>query len=541
VISDGSAADETFPISEGSALIPGNTLAISMGYGSITTTVFSGVINAQGLEVTKNGPSRLVVEATDKAMVMTLARANAVFQNITDSDLCSKLISTAGCSPKVTGTSTTHEAIVQYYATPWDLVVLRAQANSMVVTVSDGTVTVAPPNTSASPVLTLTFGQSILDFRAEMDAATQYSSGAIQSYAWDSSTQALAQSTSASSSVSTPGNISSSTLAGVFGVSTYLQQTGGEMLAAELTDWSSAELMKSQLSKIRGQARFQGSALAVPGCMVTLAGLGARFNGNAYVSGVYHRLLDGLWTTTVDIGLSPNWFAATAPLVAAPNASGQLPPINNLQTGIVKQIDSDPDGEFRVLVTLPLLQATDGVWARFGSFYASNGIGSNFYPETGDEVVLGFLNGDPRYPVILGSLYSKANPPPYPPTTGGPGAPNDTKSFMTKSKCHIDFVESDPQILITTPAKQSITINDKTKSITIADANSNTITMDSSGITLKSGSDITLTATGSIKMTANADVNITASASLAIKASASAQFTCDGPVQVKGATVALNP
>jgi uncharacterized protein involved in type VI secretion and phage assembly len=229
------------------------------------------------------------------------------------------------------------------------------------------------------------------------------------------------------------------------------------------------------------------------------------------------------------------------PLVAAPNASGQLPPINNLQTGIVKQIDSDPDGEYRVLVTLPLLQATDGVWARFGSFYASKGIGSNFYPEIGDEVVLGFLNGDPRYPVILGSLYSKANAPPYPPTTGGPGAPNNTKSFWTKSNMHIDFVESDPQMLLTTPAKQSICINDKAKSITLTDANGNTVTMDSSGITLKSASDITLTASGSIKMTAGADVNITASASLAAKASASAQFTCDGPVQIKGATVALNP
>lgn len=541
VISDGSAADEDFPISDGSSLIPGVTLEIAMGYGSSTTTIFSGVIHRHGLEVTQNGPSRLVVEATDKAMAMTLARANAVFQQMTDSAICEKLISGAGATPKVTGTSTTHEAIVQYYATPWDLVVMRAQANSMVVTVAAGTVTIAPPNTSGSPVLTLTFGQSILDFRADMDASTQYSSGAIQSYGWDPGTQALAQSSSASASVTTPGNISSSTLAGVFNVSSYIQQTGGEMLAAELTDWSSAELMKSQLSKIRGQVRFQGSALVTPGSMVTLAGLGDRFNGNAFVSGVHHQLREGLWRTTVDIGLSPDWFAETAPRVSSINASGQLPSMNNVQTGIVKQIDQDPDGEFRVLVTLPLLQASEGVWARFGSFYASNGIGSNFYPETGDEVVLGFLNGDPRYPVVLGSLYSKANPPPYPPTSGGDGAPNNIKSFMTKSKMHIDFIESDPQILITTPGNQSISINDKTTSITVTDSNGNSITLNSSGITLKSASDITLNATGSIKMTANADVNISASASFATNASASAQLSCDGPVQIKGATVALNP
>lgn len=543
VISDGSAAEETFPISETSALIPGVALAISIGYGSSLTAVFTGVIHRQGLEVTVECPSRLVVEATDKAMAMTLARQNAIFQNVTDSAVIEKLIGAAGLSAKVSSTSTQHESIVQYYASAWDLMILRAQANGMVVTVADATVTVALPDTGASPVLTLTYGQSVLDFRADMDAASQLSASAIQSFAWDPSTQALATSGGASASVTTPGNISSSTLAEVFDVSAYWQQTGGEMQAAELTDWSSAELLKSQLSKIRGQARFQGSALVTPGSMVALAGLGARFNGNGFVSGVHHRLAEGLWRTTVDIGLSPAWFAATAPNVPAPGASGQLPPVNNLQTGIVKQIDQDPDGEFRVLVTLPLLQAAEGagLWARFGSFYASNGIGSNFYPEIGDELVLGFLNGDPRYPVILGSLYSKANAPPYPPASGGDGAPNNVKSFMSKSKLHIDFVENLPELLIATPGKQSLSLNDKTPAITITDSNGNSVTMDGSGITLKSASDITLTASGSIKMSAGADVAISASASLTASASASAKLSADGQMQISGATVALNP
>lgn len=544
VISDGGAALQDFPISDSANFIPGTALVIQLGYGSSQTQVFSGVIHRQGLEITQNGPSRLVVEATDKAMAMTLARSNALSQNMTDSAIISKLIgNVSGLTPKVTSTSTSHEAMVQYYASDWDFMVSRAEANGMVVMVDAGTVTVAPPDTSTSPVLSLTFGVSILDFRAEMDASTQYSASAIQSYAWDPGTQALVQSSSASSSVSTPGNISSSTLAGVFGVATYLQQSGGQMISGELTDWSSAELLKSQLSKIRGQVRFQGSALVKTGTMVTLAGLGDRFNGNAWVSGVHHRVSEGLWYTTIDIGLSPNWFAATADNVVAPGASGQLPSINGLQTGVVKQIDQDPDGEFRVLVTVPILQdaSGNGVWARFGSFYASNGIGSNFYPETGDEVVLAFLNGDPRYPVVLGSLYSKANPPPYPPQSGGEGAPNNTKSFMTKSKLHIDFVESDPSMLLATPASQSIKIDDKAGSIVITDKNGNSITLDSSGITLKSASDITLTASGSIKASASANVNIAASAQLQVTASASAQISADGPMQIKGATVALNP
>lgn len=542
VVTDGSAADETFPISETAALIPGAALTIALGYGSTQTQIFSGVIQRHGLETNVNSPSLLVVEATDKAMAMTLARNNAVFQNITDSALCTKLIgNVSGLTAKVSSTSVTHESIVQYYATDWDLMVMRAEASGMVVMVAAATVTVAAPNTSNSAVLTLTWGDSILDFKAEIDAATQLSASAIKSFAWDPGTQKLLQSSTASASVSTPGNLSSSTLAGVFGVSNYYQQSSGALLDSELTDWSSAELLKSQLAKLRGEVRFAGSALAVPGCMVTLAGLGARFNGDAWVSGVHHHLEGGWWRTTCELGLAPGWFAASAAQITAPGASGQLPPANNIMVGTVKQIDSDPDGEYRVLVTLPLLQATDGVWARFGSFYASNGIGSNFYPEIGDEVVVAFLSGDPRYPVVLGSLYSKANPPPYPPVTGGAGAPNDIKSFTTKAKMRINFTESDPSILITTPASQSIKIDDKNKNVVVTDVTGNTITMSESGIKIDSPKDITISATGSISMSAGTSFDIKAGTSLSTKASTSTQVNCDGPIQIKGATVALNP
>jgi len=542
VVTDGSAADETFPISETAALIPGAALTIALGYGSTQTQIFSGVIQRHGLETNVNSPSLLVVEATDKAMAMTLARNNAVFQNITDSALCTKLIgNVSGLTAKVSSTSVTHESIVQYYATDWDLMVMRAEASGMVVMVADATVTIAAPNTSNSAVLMLTWGDSILDFKAEIDAATQLSASAIKSFAWDPGTQKLLQSSTASTSVSTPGNLSSSTLAGVFGVSNYYQQSSGALLDSELTDWSSAELLKSQLAKLRGEVRFAGSALAVPGCMVTLAGLGARFNGDAWVSGVHHHLEGGWWRTTCELGLAPGWFAASAAQITAPGASGQLPPANNIMVGTVKQIDSDPDGEYRVLVTLPLLQATDGVWARFGSFYASNGIGSNFYPEIGDEVVVAFLSGDPRYPVVLGSLYSKANPPPYPPVTGGAGAPNDIKSFTTKAKMRINFTESDPSILITTPASQSIKIDDKNKNVVVTDVTGNTITMSESGIKIDSPKDITISANGSISMSAGTSFDIKAGTSLSTKASTSTQVNCDGPIQIKGATVALNP
>jgi len=552
VISDGDPAEGAFPISETAALIPGAKLSIGLGYGTDTQPVFSGVIYRQGLQVHQNGPSRLVVEATDQAMAMTLARSNAIFTETTDSAIITKLIEdTPGLSAEVSGTPENATPVVQYYASNWDLMLIRAQLNGMVVTVDDSVVTVAAPKTSTSPVLILTYGVSILDFQAEMDAATQFKAAAISSYAWDPAEQKLAKSGSATTSVEAPGNISSEDLAKVFGISAFPQQTAGTLAAPDLTQWSSAELMKTRLAKIRGTVRFQGSVLARTGAMVTLEGLGDRFNGEAYVGGVHHHVsADGKWVTTVEIGLSPDWFSATALEVQAPPAAGQLPAVANLQTGLVLKTDGDPAGEFRVQVQLPLLQAgSEGLWARLGSFYASNTFGAEFYPEVGDEVVVAFMNGDPRFPVIVGSLYSKKNPPPV-----TPDAKNNQKAIVTRSKLRLDFFEDLPSVKLSSP-KQSIELDDKAGTITIKDANKNTVTMSSSGITLDSDTKITLTAKTDIAITAQGSLSLTGKtgvniAGLDIKANADMSFaaqgageaklTSDGILTIQGSLVKIN-
>ena len=95
-------------------------------------------------------------------------------------------------------------------------------------------------------------------------------------------------------------------------------------------------------------------------------------------------------------------------------AAGVLPAVDGLQIGVVLKLDADPAGEYRIQVNVPVLEAqTEGVWARLLSFYASNGFGQYCVPEVGDEVILGYLNNDPCYPVILGSVYSSKQKPAY--------------------------------------------------------------------------------------------------------------------------------
>ncbi|HEY0406173.1 MAG TPA: type VI secretion system tip protein VgrG [Pyrinomonadaceae bacterium] len=551
VIFDGSAAESNFAISSLKTFLPGNKVEISVGYHSQESIIFKGVIVKQGIEISQSQASKLNVDLTDESIKMTLARKTTLFEKIKDSDLIGKLIANNGLAKDVASTNVVYEEIVQYYASDWDMMLTRAELNGFVVTVDAGKVTVKAPDTQQTAVLGVEYGDSILDLQAEMDAATQFASSAIKSYAWDFATQQLIESGPGTVSVKEPGNVSSAELAKVFNVNPFTQQTGGSIEKTAAQDWSSSELLKSKLSKIRGSVRFQGSSLVKTGKTIELSGLGDRFNGTAFISGVHHNIHNGVWMTNVSFGLSAQWFAADAPHLSAPGASGQLPPVKGLQTGIVKQVAKDPANEFRVLVSLPLLQDdSKGVWARLGTFYASNKFGAVFYPEVNDEVIVAFMNEDPRYPVILGSVYSKKLPPLYPPDDK-----NTRKAITTSSLLEITFDDKDRIIQIKTPNKQTITLDDKAAEISIKDSNKNTVTLSKSGISLDSASDIKITAKGniSIQATGNLDLNAKGNATMeglqvahkaqtkfSANGTATAEVTASGMLTIRGAMVKIN-
>ena len=280
------------------------------------------------------------------------------------------LISTYGLSRQTSPPTTVeHEAIVQFDATDWDTLLTRAEMNGMIVIIDAGKVSVKPPETSGVAALQVTYGESLIELRAEIDAVSQYAASAVKSVAWDSATQALIESSgSASATVTEAGNVTSDTLAKVLGVE---QLRAGDWRALsqqeDLTAWSSAELLRSKLAKICGQVRFQGSALAKTGTMIALAGARRPVQRERVHQRRPSQRRDGNWLTTVDFGLPAGWHAQQRPAAFAA-AAGHLPPIRGLQTGVVKQIHEDPAGAFRILVTLPLVQGgTNSVWARLAS------------------------------------------------------------------------------------------------------------------------------------------------------------------------------
>jgi len=548
-ILDGSASAEDFSISDSDDFIPGNAVTISAGYHGQNTTVFTGIIIKHGIKIKRNGSSLLVIECRDKALKMTIGRKNAAYQNKADSDVISDIIASYGLDKSIEATTPVLPEIVQYYASDWDFMLSRADANGQIVMVDQGKITLKKPDTSSQPVVVVRYGESMLDMDAVIDARNQLS--AVKSISWDMKTQALLEADGVDPALSLAGNLSSKTLAAIVAPASFQLQSTVPLTKDDLQNWANASFMRSQLSKITGTISFQGSALVVPGVMLQLDGLGNRFAGNAFVSSVTHSIEAGDWLTEAKLGLSPDWFAETQLNVMAAPASALLPGVQGIQIGTVVQIHDDPGSEFRALIKVPLISSDSvGIWARMAHPYASSKAGIFFYPEVGDEVVLGFLNDDPRYPVILGSLFSSAKEPPF-----VPDEKNTNKAIVTNSQLKITFDDVNLVTSITTPKNNSIVLSEKDEKLTITDQNKNTITMSADGIVIKSCKDVKITAPGDITLQADGNINAKATANVSISgmevsAKASTQATvhgdgmaelsASGNVTVKGAMVMIN-
>ncbi|MCD9019678.1 type VI secretion system tip protein VgrG [Parachryseolinea silvisoli] len=550
VLLDGDTTTGTFEASESDDFVPGKKIEISLGYHSTNETVFKGIITAQSIKVRSRVNqlvSQLTLQCMDEAVKLTVGRKSKYFKDKKDSEIISSILTEAGITKKVDATTFAYKKMVQYDCTDWDFIVSRADVNGFIAICNDGTLEVTAPVLSGTADLAVTYGIDIIDFAADLDA--QYQIDSVSSTAWDGTMLQVTTGTSAEPSVNAHGNITGKKLSEVLGSKVYTLQSAVPEDASVLKGWANAKLQQMRLAKIQGYVTFPGNAAPKLGKLLQLNSFGTRFNGDAFISGVHHTLEEGTWVTRVNFGLEPAFFTETKKILA-PAAAGALPAAPGLQIGTVKQIDQDTDGEYRILVDLPMVEATGiGIWARLSHPYATDGAGFYFLPEVSDEVVLGFLNEDPRFPVIIGSLYGKKKKPPY-----TPESKNNTKGFVSKSKLKLTFDEEKKSITLETPGGNKVILDDDGKSLTIQDQNKNKITLSADGIVFDSAKDVKFTAKGNfsidaIDLVANAkgDVNlagnnINAKAKLALLAQGTAQATlkASGQVEVKGGMVMIN-
>jgi Rhs element Vgr protein len=374
-----------------------------------------------------------------------------------------------------------------------------------------------------------------------MDAANQYK--AVEATSWDYSNQQLFKSETSSGSFKEPGNVPGADIAEAISPEKYLLHHSGHRLEQELQDWVNGTMLRSRLGKIRGRARFQGFDGVKPGDMVTIAGVGARFNGNAFVTAVKHDIGEGTWETNIQFGLDPTRYAEMHnDNMNDRQTAGLVGSIHGLQIGKTVQLQNDPDGQHRILVKLPVIDNNaQGIWTRVASLDAGDDRGAFFLPEIGDEVIGGFINDDPRDAVVLGMLHSSAKPAPI-----NAQDANHEKGFTTRSKMHISFNDQTKTIRIDTPAGNSITLDEQGTKIEIVDQNKNKLTMEPAGIKMESPAKIDIKAGTVLTLSAGTSLSI-GGPSIAVKADASvsvegatAKFAAQGPNVISGLPVKIN-
>jgi uncharacterized protein involved in type VI secretion and phage assembly len=166
-------------------------------------------------------------------------------------------------------------------------------------------------------------------------------------------------------------------------------------------------------------------------------------------------------------------------------------PMHGTYLGRVVSI-SDPDSHTRVQVRLYNAPSAVGdsdcaIWARVAVPFA----GMLYVPDVDEEVVVVFVGGDPRQPLVLGSLWS-----------GGRAAPDQfggdrVDRYVVKGKKGSlltikEDVDGQATITVQTPATDvSIVLNEQ-GSIQIQ-AGSNSVTLDSSGVTVTADQSVSVT------------------------------------------------
>lgn len=508
-IYDGDFTKQNFEGSESGTFDPGKEVEILAGHSTDKqASIFKGVIMEHGVALGARGGLTMTLYCYDPAISLTQGSKNRIFEKKKDSEAFSTIAGDhKGVSITCKATTVKHPMLVQYFSTDWDFILSRADANGYVAVIEEGKVDLGPPKTSESATVKVMLAKDLYDFDLRVNALFQADKAKAQ--AWSYADQKLVSGASAKPAEDAAGDLKGTKLKSVVNTKDYLLSSSAPLTEAELKAWASGVIQRQALSRLQGRITFTGTDKVKTGGTIELAGLGKHLNGVAYVAGIRHDLRSGSWRTTALLGLPPETHSQRHPQLSAPRASGLLPAVSGLHQGVVMKIDADPDGEARVQVAIATLDKDEvGIWARMTHYYATKKGGFFFMPEVGDEVILGFLNDDPRYPVILGSLYSSKIAPQY-----EADAKNETKAIVTNSELKIEFDEKKKQILIETPGGNSLTICDDDKKVEIADANSNTFTLDSKGITLESGKDITLKAAkGKIAMEAMNGVEIKAKA-----------------------------
>jgi uncharacterized protein involved in type VI secretion and phage assembly len=376
----------------------------------VESCIFRGVIVQQTLKMRRSHAELTLVLRHDLQKLFNSHRSQIFEQQDDAAIIGGLLLEQAIPLLGVTGMSMLHEQLVQFRCADWQFIRCRLMANGVWLFPSPDGVTIMPPLLSPVPEHVL-HQRAVLSDRdglieeSEWSFSEQYQPAQLTVSAWNSETQF---------------NDMTVAMPVPLGTQAFDASTGNQLNRnpwefnystplgiEEATTLARGLLLNLRSSSAQGDFIVEGATDYKLGQTLALQDFGLSFDGQGIITGVSHRISkEEGWRTVLSLGTDD----AIAQLKIVPRANG-------LHVGVVAPFMEDVGGLNRIRVRLPVLGETNNVlWARFSSPYASQMSGFCFYPEVGDEVVIGFFDQNPGYPVILGAMHNPVNRAPVSPS-----------------------------------------------------------------------------------------------------------------------------
>lgn len=535
--------------------------------------LMSGEVTAVECELDPTG-TFTEVRGLDLAHRLLRGRRVAAYPNMTVPDVVRKVAQRAGLQvgtiDQVSGFGDSPESqISQDNVSDWTFLLRLAELVGAQVMVVDGKLNFRLPeppagapdtNTKATQnPLVLEVNRNLISLRAGVTATAQVPE--VTARGWDPTKKEAVTSTAPPKAPGTEvSGTDPVTLGKQFGAPPYL--VADPALATDAAVKTVADAMAGEIggnfAEIEGVAK--GNPKLRAGAAVALANIGEPFEGKYVLTSTRHLFSEqaGYTTAFTVSGRSDrSLFGLSGGGRGAPHDPGAA---NGLVPAIVSDI-KDPQKLGRVKLTIPWLdgQYTTG-WARLVQPSAGADRGAVLIPEVGDEVLVGFTDGNLDAAYVLGGLHNGKDKLPKleaEPVDSGNGQVV-VRALVSRTGHRLELIETpngaDGVLLATGDGKFTLRLDKKNQVIEVISDGKVKVTA-KNGISVDSGSG-PLELTGQkVTVTSKTDVGIEGSGQVSVKGSAGAsmegatvkvtgqgstEVTASGSVTVRGGLVRIN-
>jgi uncharacterized protein involved in type VI secretion and phage assembly len=345
----------------------------------------------------------MIVRAYDRSHRMMRSRKLRAFNKQSIGDIVTQLCQDHGISASLHGsTGSALEYVIQHNESDWDFMWRLLDRIGFEFVLDDKSATIAKPGATGDTV-ELRFPDDIPSFRPRVTAVQQASSVTVHGFDHAAKQKMTGESTSPDQV--TRAGIDRDSIEGKFG------ETKIEIVGQSFRDQSELNAMaQSQLDQLANAyvaavGETEGNPAIKAGVKLNISGVGKNFSGTYRAARVEHTISSGGAYTTKFFNS-----AGEHTLIAQSGGGAGGAHIDSLIVGIVTN-NKDPDGMGRVKVKLPAVDEQESFWAPVAVPAAGPERGLSMLPVPNEQVIVGFENGDPSYPYVLGSVFNGRDQP----------------------------------------------------------------------------------------------------------------------------------